>query len=184
MTRTVAVIVGSLREGSLNRKLAKALETATGGRLRFDFVAIGDLPLYNDDLWREGAGPAPVMRLRRQVEAADGVLVVSPEYNRGFPGLVANAFDWGSRPAGQSCWRHKPAAVAGATRGASGTAAGQQHLRLALVNLLCVVMHGPELYVTWTDERFAEDGTVRAEDTRALLERFMAAFADWIEKHG
>jgi len=182
MPKTVAVLVGSLREESINRKIARQLEKLAEGKLIFDHVLIGDLPFYNEDLWKNP--PQPVTRMKAQVERADGVLVVSPEYNRGFPGLLANAFEWGSRPPGQSAWRGKPAAMTGVTKGAVGTAAGQQHLRLALVNLMTVVMHAPELYITWTDERFAADGSIRSGETRKVMEGFLDAFASWIDKHG
>ena len=182
MPRTVALITGSLREGSLNRKLAHQIETLANGKLVMEHIAIGDLPLYNDDLWADP--PAPVTRFKQQMEKVDAVLVISPEYNRTYPGIIANAFDWGSRPIVDSSWRGKPAAIGGATKGAVGTAAGQQHLRLAMVSLAMVVMHTPELYVTWNDERFAEDGTIRSDATRKLLQGFVDAFAAWIEKHG
>ena len=123
MTRTVAVLVGSLRSQSINHTVAKALAKVAEGRLVFDFVEIGDLPLYNDDLWHDGRGPEPVERMRAQIAAADGVLLVTPEYNRTVPGVLVNALDWGSRPWGQSVWVNKPAGCCGAATGAIGTAA-------------------------------------------------------------
>lgn len=181
MTRTVAVIVGSLRKDSINRKYARVLENLAEGRLTFDHVEIGDLPPYNDDLWQGGVGPQPVERMKRQIDAADAVLVIAPEFNRSVPGIVANAFDWGSRPWGKSSWTGKPAALTGMTPGATGTAAGQQHLRLQLINLGCIVMHQPEIYMTWTPERFG-DGEVKSEETRKLLQDYIDAFANWIER--
>ena len=109
MPRTVAVLVGSLRAQSINHIVACALAAVAKDRLVFDVVAIGDLSLYNDDLWHEGRGPAPVERMRAQVAAADGVLLVTPEYNRTVPGVLVNALDWGSRPWGKSVWVNKPA---------------------------------------------------------------------------
>lgn len=182
MPRTVALLTGSLREGSINRKLAQQLEKLAEGKLVMEHVPIGDLPLYNEDLWDNP--PAPLTRFKQQMAKVDAVLVISPEYNRTYPGVIANAFDWGSRPVGDSSWIGKPAAIGGATMGAIGTAAGQQHLRLAMVSLAMVVMHMPELYVTWNDERFADDGTIRSDATRKLLQKFVDAFAAWIEKHG
>lgn len=182
MPKTVAVLVGSLRAASIHGKLAKSLQELASGRLVFDPLDLGGLPHYNDDLWSDP--PASVTRMKAQVEAADGVLILSPEYNRGLPGLVANAFDWGSRPYGKSVWTGKPAAIAGATTGATGTAAGQQHARLAALNLGMVPMIQPEIYITWTAERFAEDGSIRSDDTRKLLQGFVDSFADWIDRHG
>ena len=98
--------------------------------------------------------------------------------------MIANASGWGSRPIVDSSWKGKPAAIGGATMGRRGTAAGQHHLRLAMVSLAIVVMHTPKLYVTWNDERFAEDGTIRSDATRKLQPGFVDAFAAWIEKHG
>ncbi|AXC50125.1 NAD(P)H-dependent oxidoreductase [Paracoccus suum] len=182
MPKNVAVLVGSLRSGSINRKLAHALEGLGGDKLTFENVEIGDLPLYNEDLWAEV--PAPVTRMKRQIEAADGVLIVSPEYNRGYPGILANTFDWGSRPSGQSSFTRKPVGIIGATGGATGTAAGQQHLRLAAVNLGMIVMHAPEMYITWNSERFGPDGEIKSDDTRKLLQGFVDAFAAFVDKHG
>ena len=182
MPRNVALITGSLREGSLNRKLGQQLEKLAEGKLVMHHIEIGDLPHYNEDLWADP--PAPLTRFKEQMAQTEAVLVVSPEYNRTFPGVVANAFDWGSRPIGDSSWMGKPAAIGGVTKGAIGTAAGQQHLRLAMVSLGMVVMHNPELYVTWNDERFAEDGTILSDDTRKLMQGFVDAFAKWIDKHG
>ena len=182
MSKTVAVLVGSLREGSLNRMLAQQLEKLAEGKLTFNFVPLHDLPFYNEDLWQDA--PAPVTRMKQQIDAADGVLIVSPEYNRGYPGLLGTAFDWGSRPVGKSSWIGKPVAITGVTKGAVGTAAGQQHLRLAAVNLGMVPMHLPESYVTWNDERFGPDGTIVNDMTRKLLQAFIDSFAEWIDRHG
>lgn len=181
MTYKVAVIVGSLRRDSINRKFAEALEKLAEGKLAFDYVEIGDLPHYNDDLWQDGVGPDPVERMKRQIDGADAVLVLVPEFNRSIPGVVANAFDWGSRPWGKSSWAGKPAALTGMTPGATGTAAAQQHLRLQLINLGCIVMHQPEMYMTWTPERFG-NGEVKSEDTRKILADYIDAFTRWIER--
>lgn len=182
MTYTVAVIVGSLRKASINRKLAEALQSLASDRLDFKYVAVGDLPFYNEDLWADP--PVAVTRMKEQVEAADGVLIVSPEYNRFAPGMIFNAFDWGSRPYGKSCWKGKPVAICGATPGSTGTAAAQQHLRSAALNLSMIPMILPELYVTWSNDRFADDGTIKSDDTRKMLKSFVDSFADWIAAHG
>lgn len=182
MTKTVAVLVGSLREGSINRKLAKILETLAEGKLTFDYTDLGALPLYNEDLWADP--PKAVLDLKATVAAADGILILAPEYNRTFPGVLANAFDWASRPYGKSAWTGKPAAFGGATLGSTGTAGAQQHVRLAVSNLRMIAMLAPELYIAWSPERFAEDGTVKSDDTRKVLQSFVDSFADWIEQIG
>ena len=110
----VLVIVGSLREGSLNAKLAGVLEKLAEGRLEFEYADLTDLPLYNDDLWSDV--PEAVTRLKASVEAADGVLFVTPEYNRTFPGLIANVIHWASRPYGKNSWGGKPVAITGTSR--------------------------------------------------------------------
>lgn len=179
MQRSVAVLVASLRQDSLNAKLADVLEAVAGDRLSFDRVDM-NLPLYDDDLWSDP--PAPVTRMKDQIAAADGVLILTPEYNRTYPGLLGNVFDWGSRPYGKGVWAGKPVAFGGATRGSVGTAAAQQHVRLAVSNLRMLPMPAAELYIAWTPERFGDDGTVKAEDTRKVLETFVDGFAHWIER--
>lgn len=175
----VAVLVGSLRAGSVNRRLARALAALAADRLAFTFVEIGDLPLYNDDLWTDAGGPAPVERVKAQVAAADAVLLVTPEYNRAVPGLLGNALDWGSRPKGKSSWAGKAAACIGASPGAIGTAAAQVHLKAQMVTLGMIVMGHPEFYLSFKPEDFGPDGTVVNDQTAA----FMNAYADAFARH-
>ena len=180
MTVKVAVFVGSLRRESINLKLARALTTLEAPGCTFSFVEIGDLPHYNNDLWENP--PASVTRLKRDIESADAVLFVTPEYNRGIPGLVKDVIDWGSRPFGKNSWRGKPAAIIGASTGRIGTAVAQSQLRSTLLVLDLAVMGQPETYVTVTPGLFAADFTVTDEAIRKLLRKFLDAFADWIEK--
>ena len=182
MTRTLAVLVGSLRSQSINRTVARAMARIADGSLAFDFVEIGDLPLYNDDLWQDGRGPAPVERMRAQVGAAEGVLLVTPEYNRAVPGVLGNALDWGSRPWGKSVWTGKPAGCCGVSGGAIGTAAAQVHLKAQMVTLGMVVMGQPEFYLKFEAEKFAEDGTVSDENLRGFLKTYTDALAAHIER--
>lgn len=182
MTRTVAVLVGSLRSQSINRIVAKAMAKVAQDRLTFDFVEIGDLPLYNDDLWHDGKGPEPVERMRAQVAAADGVLLVTPEYNRTVPGVLVNALDWGSRPYGRSVWSGKPAGCCGAAGGAIGTAAAQLDLKAQMVSLGMVVMGQPEFYLKFEAEKFAEDGTVTDDSLHGFLKTYTDALAAHIER--
>ena len=174
---TVAVLVGSLRAGSVNRQLARALAAQAADRLAFSFVEIGDLPLYNDDLWTGAGGPAPVERVKAQVAAADAVLLVTPEYNRAVPGLLANALDWGSRPADRGSWAGKPAACCGASPGAIGTAAAQVHLKAQMVTLGMIPMGRPEVYLSLRPENFDPDGHLADDKTRDFLDAFIAVFA-------
>jgi chromate reductase, NAD(P)H dehydrogenase (quinone) len=129
----VAVIVGSNRRDSINRKLAQALAKLGEGRLAFHFVAIEDLPLYSQDL--EGELPSSVVRFKSEIAAADALLFVTPEHNRSIPAVLKNAIDWGARPYGQNSWSGKPAAITGTSPGALGTAVAQLHLRQVLGTL-------------------------------------------------
>lgn len=181
MTKTVALIIGSLRKDSINRKLAKALEKLAEGKLTFVEVNIGALPHYNEELWDNP--PAAVTEMKATLATADAVLVVTPEYNRSYPGVIKNALDWGSRPYGQSSWPGKAAAVTGASPGAIGTAVGQAHLKLDLLVQDTIVMAHPEAYIQWKPEAYGPDGSVTDEGTRKFLQSYVDAFAAFIDKH-
>jgi len=177
---TVAVLVGSLRRESINRKFAEAVAKLAEGRLEFQFVELGDLPIYNDDLWE--APPASIGRFKNAVEAADAVLFVTPEYNRSFPAVLKNAIDWGTRPYGQNSFAAKPGGLIGTSPGSTGTSAGQNHLK-SVLNVVDVVLMGqPEVYFTYKAEQFAPDGSVQDEAARALLTRWVDRFVQWIER--
>lgn len=171
----IAVFVGSLSARSINQRLSLALQAAGDDLFTFTPVAIDALPLYNRDL--DGDLPSTVVELKRKVLAADGLLFVSPEYNRSIPSALKNALDWGSRPYGASAWQGKAAAVAGGSSGALGTAIGQSHLRMILTHLDVLTLPQPELYVKVTDELITERGEVLSEDFEKLLSRFMDRFA-------
>ncbi|KAF1689131.1 NADPH-dependent FMN reductase [Pseudoxanthomonas taiwanensis] len=176
--RTIAVFVGSLRKDSYNRQLARALERLAEDRLRFDYVDIGRLPFYNQDL--DGDYPPGGVALKRQVRGADAVLFVTPEYNRSVPGVLKNAIDLASRPYGDSAFAGLPAAVIGASPGAIGTALAQQHLRNILSYLDMAVMPQPEAYIQFEDGLVDADGRVTRQDTREFLEDFVDRFVNWI----
>ena len=179
---TIAVVVGSLRRDSMNLKLAKALEKLAMGKLLFKYIQIDDLPLYNQDL--EASLPAPVVRLKEDLESADGVLFVTPEYNRSIPGVLKNAIDWASRPYGKSSWAGKPAAIAGASPGAIGTAVAQSHLRGITGGFLGMPTLGqPELYLNYKDGMFGDDHGVTDENTRKFLQSFIDKFISWVATH-
>jgi len=180
--KTVAVLVGSLRRNSINRRFAESLAKLAAGRLQFRFVEIGDLPLYNEDLWDNP--PQSVLLLKRDVEAADGVLFVTPEYNRYFSPAIKNAIDWGTRPWGKNSWAGKPAAVIGATPGATGAAAGQNSLKALLSVVDTILMGQPEVYFTYKSELFDEANNVVDEETKAFLNGWVDRFATWIDQMG
>lgn len=177
---TVAVIVGSLRKDSINKKLARALEKLGSDIFTFKTVDISEIPSYNQDL--EQDPPAPVKKMKEAVAAADAVLFVTPEYNRSIPGVLKNVLDWGSRPYGTSVWGGKPAAMAGSSAGSVGTAVAQSHLRSILGFLGMSLTVQPELYFTDKPGLVAEDGTVENESTAKFLRGFLTAFAAWIDK--
>jgi chromate reductase len=179
---TVAVLVGSLRKGSLNRKMAEALAAMAQPALQCRFVEIGDLPLYDPDL--EGAdAPAAWKRMREQVAACDALLFVTPEYNRSVPGALKNAIDVGSRPYGQSVWAGKPGAVVSVSPGAIGGFGANHHLRQSMVFLDVPMLQQPEAYIGGADKLFDEQGQVTNQGTREFLARFLQAFGDWIAAH-
>jgi chromate reductase, NAD(P)H dehydrogenase (quinone) len=179
-TRNVAVLIGSLRNGSFNRKLAKALVKLSPEELRYENIEIGQLPLYNQDL-DEGEPPAPWTAFREKVKGFDAVLFVTPEYNRSVPGVLKNALDVGSRPYGKSVWNAKPAAVVSATPGAMGGFGANHHLRQSLVFLNMPAMQQPEAYIGHAASLVSDDGSVANEGTREFLRGFANAFAAWIE---
>ena len=180
-TRTIAVLVGSLRKASLNRKAALALAAMAPAPLKLENVEIGDLPLYNEEL--EADVPAPWRTFRERIRAADGVLFVTPEYNRSVPGLLKNAIDVGSRPYGQSAWSGKPCAVMSVTPGPFGAFGANHHIRSSFVFLDMPCMQQPEAYVNGAGQLFDADGRVVDDAKRQLFERFINGFAAWVETH-
>lgn len=175
---TVGVVVGSARKGSINQKLADALAKLPGSDFEFRMVRIDDLPLFNQDL--EGSPPASVERFRTEVRAADGLLFVTPEYNRSTTPLLLNALAWGSRPYGHNSFRGKPGAIAGASAGVIRTAAAQAHLRDILGVLDIRLITQPEAYVHFTDDLIGPDGAIADEKQRDFLKKKIDQFTDWV----
>lgn len=157
----IAVLVGSLRNGSINKKLAHNLEMLAGDEVEFDYVNIGSLPLFDQDL--EAKFPKEAQLMKDKIEAANGVLFVTPEYNRSYSGVLKNAIDWASRPWGSNSFDGKPAGIVGATISPLGTAAAQAALRQVAVYLNVKLMGQPEVYLSVTADTFDENG--HATDT-------------------
>lgn len=181
MPLKIAVVVGSLRAGSFNRQLAGALvrlPVASGHA--FTFADIGALPLYNQD--DDADQPQPAKALKTLVSGSDGVLFVTPEYNRSMPGVLKNALDHGSRPYGTSCWAGKPAGVIGTSQGKAATALAQQHLRNVLAYLDMPTLGQPEAFVQWSDGLLTGEGAV-AEGSAKFLNGWMEAFLKLVEAH-
>jgi chromate reductase len=179
--RRVAVLVGSLRKDSLNRKMSRALAKVAPPALRLEEAAIGDLPLYNEDLNKD-APPAAWTAFRNRIKAADALLFVTPEYNRSVPGALKNAIDVGSRPYGSSVWAGRPAAVVSVSPGAIGGFGANHHLRQCFVHLDVPVLQQPEAYIGNARDLFDAAGDIKNESTRAFLQKLMQAFAVWIDR--
>ena len=176
----VAVVVGSLRRESFNQKLANAIVKLAPSDFSFTPVTIGDLPLYNQD---DDANPSEqVKRLKKEITAAQGLLFVTPEYNRSIPGVLKNALDHASRPYGQNAWAGKPSGVLGVSVGAIGTAMAQQHLRNILAYLDVPTLAQPEAFIQAKEGLFDDTGNI-GEGSKKFLQDWMDKYVVWIKKH-
>jgi chromate reductase, NAD(P)H dehydrogenase (quinone) len=180
-TRNVAVIVGSLRKDSLNRKMAHALIAMAPAPLALSIVEIGDLPLYNQD--REMEPDPAVADFKQRITAADALLFVTPEFNRSVPGALKNALDVGSRPYGKSVWTGKPGAVVTVSPGAMGGFGANHALRQSMVFLNVPMMPQPEAYVGSAASLFDDKGALVNESTAKFMQKFLTAFAQWIDRN-
>lgn len=180
MAYKIAIIVGSLRKESLNRKVARSICAIRYDNLDCSMIEIGDLPLYNQD--NDGDPPEQYVRFRKQLAEADGVLFCSPEYNRGIPGVLKNAIDVGSRPYGQSVFDKKPAAIVTASPGSIGGFGANHQIRQACVFLNMPVMQQPEAYLGHvTDDSFDESGCLKDGPLKDLVTKLAHAFHDWVD---
>ncbi len=176
--KRIAVIVGSLRKESLNRKMAKAMMKLAPDSLDLEIIEIGGLPLYNQDL--EDNPPAVWTEFRERLRKFDGVLFVTPEYNRSIPGALKNAIDVGSRPYGKNMWAGKPGAVVSVSPGAIGGFGANHHLRQSLVFIDVPAMQQPEAYIGKAADLFDEGGNLTNDSAREFAAKFMQAFAAWV----
>lgn len=174
----LAVIVGSNRKDSINRRLAEALAKLLPAHFTVSYPRIDDLPMYNMDL--EEDRPESVRRFTQEVAAADAVAVVMPEHNRSLPAVLKNAIDWGSKPMKKNVWRDKPTAITGTTPGAIGTAVGQQHLR-QILGILGALVLGGEAYIQFRPDLLDADGAFANPDTRTFLQGHVDRFVSLIE---
>lgn len=179
--RDVAVLVGSLRKESFNRKLAKVLIGLAPQSLKLEIVEIGNLQMYNQDL--DASPPPEWTAFRDRIRRADAVLFITPEYNRSVPAPLKNAIDVGSRPYGSSAWSGKPGGVISVSPGAIGGFGANHHLRQSLVFLNVPVLQQPEAYIGGADKLFNEQGGLANDSTRGFLEKYLAAYAAWIERN-
>jgi chromate reductase len=179
-THKVGYFVGSLAKASINRKLAKALVRLAPGSLTLTEIAIRDLPLYSYDY--DADYPAPARAFKQAIEDSDALLFVTPEYNRGIPGSLKNAIDWGSRPKGNNAFAHKPSAVIGTSAGKIGTAVAQRELHSVLGAVASPQMVSPEAYVQFTPDLIDDEGRVADPKTEVFLVKFLGALQKYLDK--
>lgn len=176
----IAVVVGSLRRESLNRRLATAITKLAPPEFSFRQLEIGDLPLYNQD--HDANQAEAVRRLKNEIASSDGLLFVTPEYNRSMPGVLKNALDHASRPYGQNAWAGKPAGVLGVSVGAVGTAVAQQHLRNVLAYLDVPMLGQPEAFIQAKEELFDASGNIGGS-SKKFLQGWMDRYVAWVKTH-
>ena len=177
----IAVIVGSIRQQSLNRKLALALARLAPENFTFEHLRIDNLPLYDQD--QDGKQAPEVLKFKSEIVASQGLLFVTPEYNRSIPGVLKNAIDQASRPYGQSAWAGKPAGVIGVSVGAIGTALAQQHLRNVLAYLDVPTLGQPEAFIQNKEDLFDDKGHIGNESSKQFLQGWMDKYVAWVKTH-
>lgn len=175
----IAVVVGSLRKESFNHQLAAGIFRLAPSNFSFKLLQIGDLPLYNQD--DDAHQAEPVMRLKQDIAASQGVLFVTPEYNRSIPGVLKNAIDHASRPYGHNAWAGKPTGILGVSVGSIGTALAQQHLRNILAYLDAPTMDQPEAFIQAKEGLVDAHGNIGA-DSHEFLQGWMDHFVAWVQK--
>ncbi|MGY4642490.1 NADPH-dependent FMN reductase [Cellulomonas sp. URHB0016] len=180
MAYRIGYFVGSLSAGSINRRLARALVALAPPELEFVEIPIRDLPLYSPDF--DDDFPPAARALKEAVGASDGILFVSPEYNRSIPGALKNAIDWGSRPWGSNSFARKPTGIVGASVGPIGTAVMQSSMRSVLSFLNAPQLNSPEVYLAFRPEHYADDGSVTDERTAAFLRHYIEEYAAFVER--
>lgn len=178
--KTIAFVVGSLRQGSYNQQLAKAVSHLLPVDYTAVFADISKLPLYNQD--NDANTPKEVLDFKKVIAAADAVIFVTPEYNRSIPGVLKNAIDQGSRPYGNNVWHGKPAGILGTSPGALGTALAQQHLRNVLAFLDMAVLSQPEVYLQFNESSFDADGNITNDSTKTYLQGWVNHYLEWVKK--
>lgn len=182
MSNTIGIIVGSLRKASFSKKLAKSVTTMAPSGFVFKVIPIDDLPIYNQDFDDEDRVPESYTAFRQAIGAVDGVIFVTPEYNRSMPGVLKNALDVGSRPYGKNMWDGKPGAIFSNSPGNISAFGANHHLRQCLVFLNVPAMQQPEVYLPDMKDAFDEHGNLKSEETRAFLQQAVDAYIAWFNK--
>jgi chromate reductase, NAD(P)H dehydrogenase (quinone) len=175
----VAIIVGSNRRESINRKLAHALAKLGADHFNASIARIDDLPMFNQD--NEGNLTPEIVRFKDEISRADGIMIITPEHDRSIPAVLKNAVDWGARPYGKNSWAGKPAFITGTSPGAIGSALAQQHLRSVMVSLGAILLGG-EAYITFKPNLIDAEGNIGDETTRKFVEGFLGRFADLVTR--
>ena len=178
---SISVIVGSLRKESFNKKLMQAVDKLNHPLLKFNRLDISPIPLFNQD--NENNMPTAVAHFKKEIENSDGVLFVTPEYNRSIPGVLKNVIDWGTRPYGKNCWAKKSIGIIGTSPGNVGTAVAQAHLKSVLVGLDAIVLGQPEVYIIYKDGLIDENDNITNEGTAKFLQGFLDKFSGWVQMH-
>lgn len=182
MNKTIGIIAGSLRRESFSKKLAAAVLRMAPEGFTFKIIAIDELPLYNQDFDDDGTAPASYDSFRDEVKSIDGVIFITPEYNRSVPAVLKNALDVGSRPYGKSVWNTKPAAIFSNSPGALAAFGANHHLRQSLVFLNMPVMQQPEVYLSKVGEAFDENGVLADGRTKDLLQNAVSEYVAWFSR--
>ena len=181
MSKRIGIIVGSLRENSFNRMIANTIPELVDSA-EYEYISIANLPLYNEDL-DHGEGPDPVKLYREAIQGADGIIIISPEYNSGIPGVLKNALDWSSTPTKTAVLVRKPAGLIGATPGAKGTILSQQQIRQTLEAASSYVMPFQKIYISQVlDKVDSESRKLTDETTRKYVQRYVLSFIQWIDQ--
>jgi chromate reductase len=180
MTYQIGYLVGSLAKGSINRTLSKALIALAPDVLEFTEIPIGNLPLYSWDF--DADFPPEGRALKAAIEGSDGLLIISPEYNRSIPGALKNAIDWGSRPWGQNSFARKPTGIIGASQGGIGTAVMQSSMRAVLSFLDAPQLNAPEAYITFNPDDYGDDGQVHNESTAGFLRHYVDEYCAFVQR--
>jgi len=178
---TILGIAGSLRTASLNRAALRAAQQLVPEGVSLEIFDLDGIPPFNQD--DEKNPPERVVQFKQRIRAADAILMVTPEYNYSIPGVLKNAIDWASRPYGDSAWEGKPVALMGASVGAQGTSRAQYHLRQVFVFLNMYPLNRPEVMITNATRHFDEEGNLTDEDTKAHIQKLLAALVAWVKHH-
>jgi NAD(P)H-dependent FMN reductase len=181
MAYKVAVVVGSIRQGSFNKQLARAVESLAPQEFEFEHLDIASLPLYSQDY--DADYPQVALDFKQKIADANALLFVTPEYNRSIPGVLKNAIDWGSRPWGHSAWGGKPGAIIGTSIGALGTAIAQTHLRGVCAYLDIALLGQPEMFIKHDENRIDANGNIVNDDTRKFLQAFVDKYVAWVKHY-